>query len=599
MFRWKLLGSTMAAAVVILTAATIEIIRPATDTPATASLFDPSYISANICNPRTTQRSGLLGLPIRLSVAKASAKVTAAPAADQPLWDNLGNHGYKITTSKPRAQRYFDQGIRLNYAFNHAEAARAFRMAQKIDPTCAMCYWGEALVLGGNINAPMDPGAVAPAFAAIAKAKLLAKNAAPRERALIDALAKRYSPDPEAKGAKLAMDYAEALHDAAKAHPNDVEIATLYAEALMNTQPWDYWEADGKTPKGRTKEIISTLEYVLERNPDHVPAIHLYIHMVEASTTPERALPYAKRLAALMPGAGHIVHMPSHIYYRLGMWMESLQANKDAAKADEAYLAQVNAKGIYRDGYYPHNIHFVVTSAQMAGDWKTAIEYSEKLSRVISDDAMKAIPWVQPIKVAPYFAHAQFGDAKTILALRDPGNAFPFVKAMWHYARGVAYAKQGEAAKAAAEAEAIAALSKSADLKFLSGGGVPAPEIMAVARHIVKARTAQSAKDHETAIREFRAAAKITDTLAYMEPPFWYFPVRQSLGAALMMAGKTDEAMQMFRKSLVKFPNNGWALYGLMQSYKANGDTVGMNQTRKLFDNAWAGDAEWLSLARL
>ena len=599
MFRWRLLGSAIAAAAVIATAVTIEFVRPITGSAKTASLLDPSYISASICNPRAQRRAGVFGLPFRLSVASASAKGVSQRSAAQPLWANLGDHGYKITTKNPMAQRYFDQGLRLNYAFNHAEAARAFRTAQNLDPTCAMCYWGEALVLGANINAPMDKSAVAPAFAAIAKAKLLASDASARERALIDALARRYSPDPKADGAKLAMAFAEALHDAAKAFPDDVDIAALYAESLMNLQPWDYWETDGKTPKGRTKEIIRTLEYVLARNPDHVPAIHLYIHMVEASTTPERALPHAKRLAALMPGAGHILHMPSHIYYRMGMWMESLEANKKAAQADEAYLAQVDAKGIYPDGYYPHNVHFVVTSAQMAGDGRTAIEYSEKLSRVVSDDAMKVIPWVQPIKAAPYFAYAQFGDAKTVLALPDPGDAFPFVKAMWRYARGVAFAKQGKAAEARAEADAIAALSKSADLKFLSSGGVPAPEIMSVAHHVVLARVAQANKDLKGAIAAFETAAAITDKLAYMEPPFWYFPVRQSLGAALVMTGETDKAVQTFRKSLVKFPNNGWALYGLMQAYKANGDKAGMSQTRKLFENAWAGDESWLSLERL
>ena len=268
---------------------------------------------------------------------------------------------YPITTKNEMAQRYFDQGLRWSYAFNHPEAIRAFRKAQEIDPECAMCYWGEAFALGPNINAPMDPSAVEPAFAAVAKAQALAKGTSERERALIAALAERYAPDPRADRAALDSAYAEAMAEAAGQFPDDHGLAVLYADAVMNTSPWDYWEADGSTPKGSTGEAVQAVERVLAEDPDHTFAIHLYIHLVEASNTPERAEPYADRLGATMPGAGHIVHMPSHIYFRIGRYMDSLASNWAAVATDEFLLEQIgDAAGTYAYSYYPHNVHFLL-----------------------------------------------------------------------------------------------------------------------------------------------------------------------------------------------------------------------------------------------
>lgn len=544
-------------------------------------------------------------LSAALLAAGAMAHEPVAPAdpkaqsATVPLYDNLGNLTYPVTTASELAQRYFDQGLRLTYAFNHAEALRAFREAQRQDPNCALCYWGEAFVLGPNINAPMDAGASNPAVAAIAKAQALAHHAAAHEQALIAALAERYSDAAGAERAALDAAYADAMAEAHRRFPDDPEIAILYVDALMNLSPWDYWEADGETPKGRIGEAVAIAEKVLAAHPDHPGAIHLYIHLTEASNTPQRAEKHAERLASLMPGAGHLVHMASHVYIRVGRYHDSVELNKQAVAADEAYLAQTEAEGLYPYGYYPHNIHFVVVSAQMTGDEATAIEYAKRLEGKIPDEVAAQVGWIQAILQAPYFAHAQLSDPETILGLADPGDRFPLVKAMWHYARGVAYAQQDRVEEARGESARIAALGRSGDFSMLLAWAVPAPDLLSLARHVVEGRIAQAQGDAETAVREFRIAATIQDSLPYMEPPLWYYPVHQSLGAALLQAGKPAEAEAVFRESLERSPNNPWTLYGLMEAQKAQGDEPGAQQTEKQLIEARADRSDPIELGRL
>ena len=532
--------------------------------------------------------------PFPTDVPLASAGASAPP----PLWDNLGTLHFPISTQAPRAQRYFDQGLRFAYAFNHAEAARSFRHAQALDPRCAMCFWGEALVLGPNINAPMDAAANAAALAALKRAQALAPEASARERALIDALARRYASEPAADRAALDAAYAEAMGQVAARFPRDADIALLHAEALMDLSPWDYWEAAGARPKGRTAEIVATLERVLRRHPDHPGAIHFYIHMVEASSDPQRALPYADRLGSLMPGAGHLVHMPFHVYYRVGRYQDAVQANGRAVAADEAYLAAARPDGIYPLAYYPHNIHSLMTSAQMAGDGESAIAAAERLAQVVSPEAGRSIAWVQPILVAPYFAHAQFSAPARVLALADPGDELPFVKAMWHYARGVAHGWRGEAGAAQAELDAMRRLAQSADFSDLVNGGVPAPGVIELAQQVVLGRIAQAAGDWPRAIAAFERAVALEDALAYSEPPYWYYPVRQSLGAVLLAAGRADEAETAFRQSLLRAPNNGWALHGLAATYERLGKPRAAATARRQFAQAWLG-REAPDLARL
>ena len=571
--------------------------------------FDPVLDGGGFCVP--ADRSGS-ALKVYLAAAQRKTEIGPfdrqagdAPTGDvaeglAPLLDGLGSRSYPVTTSSRLAQRYFDQGLTLAYAFNHAEARRAFRTAQALDPECAMCFWGEAFVLGPNINLPMSPADAPAAYYAAHRAIALAGRAAPKEQALILALAARYSPDGAAERAPLDAAYADAMERVQARFPWDRDIAVLYVEALMNLSPWDYWEAGGARPKGRTHEMVTTLERVLASGVDHPGAIHYYIHVVEASSRPERAERHADRLGELVPGAGHLVHMPFHIYFRVGRYRDALEANRRAVAADERYFAQAgDGDGVYRFGYHPHNIHSLLAAAQMAGDGATAIEAAGKLSRSLSDDVTRAVPWVQPIMAAPYFAHAQFSDPATMLAVPAPRAGFPYVTAMWHYMRGVAHAGRGDLAAARVEMGAIARLERSSDVQALAAAGVPAGNVLAIAHHVLAARVAQSRGELADAIAELERAAAIEDNLGYSEPPFWYYPVRQSLGGVLVLAGELDRAETVFRASLARAPHNGWALYGLTQVYERRGDARAAISTQKRFDAAWAGARSGPDLARM
>lgn len=551
------------------------------------------------------------GVPTRMMLRLAQTEVpraemsAASPApafadTEPPLWSGLGSIAYKVTTANEKAQAYFDQGLRLAYAFNHGEAQRAFRKAQKLDPECAMCFWGEAYVLGPNINLPMQEDAVAPAYDAAQKAKALAGKATPREQALIAALAVRYSSDPKAERAPLDKAYAAEMAKAAAQFPTDDEIATLYAEAVMDLSPWDYWKPGGRAPNPQSVPIVPTLERVLARSPDHPGAIHLYIHAVEASDRPKRAEPYADRLRNAIPGAGHLVHMPSHIYYRVGRYLDALKDNKTAVEVDEKYLTEANAPmGVYRMGYYPHNVHFVMASAQMAGDGPTVIAAAEKLGKLIPDEAARGIAMVQPVKAAPYFAHAQFSTPQAILALPDPGDAIPYVKGLWLYARGVAMASTRDFAGATAAADAIGKLERDSDFKLLKESSVPAQEVLRIARTVIMARVAQAKGDKRAAVARFEEAAALQDKLPYTEPPYWYYPIRQSLAAALLQAGRYGEAKQQFELALRKAPANAWSYYGLAELHKARGETGAARKAEANLAKTWIGDRKLLQISNL
>jgi tetratricopeptide (TPR) repeat protein len=553
--------------------------------------------------------SGLFRLAATQTEVPPTEMQAAVPSPDfantyPPLWEGLGTLTYKITTNDPQAQAYFDQGLRLAYGFNHDEARRAFREAQHRDPDCAMCYWGEALVLGPNINSLMAEDAVAPVYAAVRKAQALASSAktpvTAHERALIDALAARYAPDAKANRSVLDAAYAAAMGEVARQFPDDDDIAVLYAEAVMDLSPWDYWKPGGAEPNPQSALIVLTLERVLARNPNHPGALHYYIHAVEASDRPGRAEGAADRLRGALPGAGHLVHMPGHIYYRIGRYLDSLAVNKDATAADEKYLAESNAPmGVYRLGYYPHNVHFVLVSAQMAGDGATAIAAAQKLAGLIPDDQLLKSPGLQHIKAAIYFAHAQFSTPETILALPDPGSSAAYVAAMWHYARGIAQVQRGDLVSAATEAGAIGSIAQGPGLAPLKDAGIPAQDVLKLARDVVMGHVAQAKGDRETAIARFRDAAAIQDTLRYSEPPYWYYPVRQSLAAALLQAGKLDEARDQFQRALKRAPNNGWTYYGLAELYRARGDSKSAQEAEAQLAKTWIGDTSLLNISRL
>jgi tetratricopeptide (TPR) repeat protein len=579
-----------------------------------ASVFVPELAAVDNALCRV-QRTGAYPL-VRLAQAgyeqprKKSEISPAAPSAaksvksegspDEPvLMSGLGSGTIKVTTSSRLAQQYFDQGYRLAWGFNHDEARRAFLKAQQLDPACAMCFWGEAWVLGPNINSPMDSRANAPAVAAVAAAQRLRPGVTPREQALIDALAKRYQPQAPADRAPLDKAYADAMRAVASRFSGDAEVATLYADALMNVAPWDYWERGGKQLRPAVADLVPTLEHVLERDPNHAGAIHLYIHAVEASDNPKRAEQYADRLAKLTPGAGHLVHMPSHIYFVLGRYKDSLATNVQAVKVDEAYIKTHKPSGVYPLGYYPHNVHFVMVSAQMGGDGQTVLASAEKLSSLIPADVAAEALMLQPIKAAPYFAHAQFADADTIMKLAEPDKDLPYIQAAWRYARGIALAGRNDVQGARRELAEIERIMKSTDYKPFDAWKIPAKDVTQIAAHVLRARIAQAGKDLDTAVLELETAIKLQDDLPYMEPAYWYYPVRQTLGAVMLMKGDTRAARDAFGESLARTPNNAWALYGLQQAYAREGKKREAKAVEERFRAAWSGGRQSIELARL
>ena len=555
-----------------------------------AAFLNPLMMANSICGDDAQGLSKRRAFFVRAANAYASAQSDEMNDGGAKMWSGVDAIGYEISTDKPEAQAWFNQGVAFTFGFNHEEAIKAFKKAQEIDPDCAMCYWGESFAYGPNINAPMSDEAVEPAYAAILKAISLSDGASAKEKALINALGYRYEAQPIADRSKLDNAFADAMDAVASQYSDDDFIASISAEANMDTQPWDYWADGGRTPKGRTARTISLIESVLARNPDYPAAIHLYIHITEASRNPYRAADFADRLAAIAPALGHLVHMPSHTYFRIGRFQESLDHNIKAVAADEAYLANADASILYEYGYFTHNIHFALTSAQMSGDKETAIAMAKKLDEKLPIDMAAAAPWVQPIKAAPYFAMAQFGKSDEILSAEDPGDALPFLKGAWHYARGEALARSGDLAAARAEAEAISALVANADLSALVNGGVPALDILNIAQLTVQARAAGGEGDFGTAVEAMEEAVALQESLAYTEPPYWYYPAKQTLAAMVLQAGDGERAEQLFLESLAKSPNNAWVLYGLSESYKAQGDKKAAKYAEALFKDAWGGD---------
>lgn len=561
------------------------------------ALLDPTARVANLCGGKD---SGGMRAKLMLSAAVLQATAQASPAAPkEALLDGLGKVHFPITTSNPLAQRYFDQGLSFAYGFNHAAAIAAFREAQRLDPECALCFWGEALAHGPNINAPMDPAVNARTVGLAAYANWLARKGTPEERAVTAAMLKRYSSDTKADRAALDAAYADAMLEVAKAYPAHDDINLLAAEAAMDTRPWDYWTAD-KKPQPRLGDAISLVQTVYGRNPDHPQAAHLWIHLMENGPDPKVAEAAADKLATpLAPTAGHLVHMPAHIYYRLGRWKDSIRVNVDAAKADEAWIKSSGDKGFVRYGYYPHNVHFIVTSAQMAGDMPLAIREATKLSRLLDPTISSQIGWIQAVNAAPYFAAAQFATPAQILGMRAPDKRLPYPTAMRHYARAVAYANLRNRAAFDRELGALAGLRKSGEFKTMIDQGVPANELLELAETVAKGRWALASGKTGEAIDRYREAAAIESKISYMEPPWWYFPVNQSLGAALFKAGKYDEARDAFMAALAQYPGNGWALYGLAASEKAAGRGAQAAAANEALKRAWSGNPAWLRMERL
>lgn len=506
-----------------------------------------------------------MGLPPMPAIYSGQADKPGAP-----VFGNLGDHSMKITANA-EAQKYFDQGVRLVFGFNHAEAIRSFREAARQDPNCAMCWWGVAFSLGSNINLAMQDDAVIPAWMALQNARALAPKASAKEQAWIAALATRYAESKTADRAALNAAFAAAMGEMAKAYPDDVDVLTFWAESMMDTQPWDYWEADLKTPKGHGAAIVATLEKVMQMSPNHPGALHLYIHAVEASTTPERAEPAADRLLNLMPAAGHIVHMPSHIYYRVGRYADAAAANEKAAQVDEDYIAACRAQGFYPAGYYGHNIHFLWTSAEMEGRYQAAIDASRRLVKAVdAPNLAKQMSIAELYNLTPVVTLLRFGKYKEVLAEPAPDKALELDTAIWLYARAFAQANTGDLKGAKASRDRIAQLQKIKFDKYVAFG-VPAEAMIPVALASVDGEIARKSGDLNAAIEHFKTAQKLERALPYTEPAYWHRPVAHLLGAALLEAGKPAEAEHVYHDSLHHYRRDGWALAGLVKALEAQG----------------------------
>jgi tetratricopeptide (TPR) repeat protein len=531
------------------------------------------------------------------SEAPRSSMSHGTPDGPPTLYDSLGNYSHRITTASPGAQRWFDQGLRLAYAFNHYEAQRAFREAARLDPSCAMCYWGIAITEGSNYNSPTDADREKRAREAVQAAQQRATSATPAERALIAALARRHSTDPAAKRADLDRAYADAMRGVARQFPDDLEAATFFADAAMNLRPWNLWMPDGTAQPG-TEEIIQTLERVLAKNPNHPGAIHLYIHAVEASTQPGRAEAAADRLAKLMPGAGHIVHMPAHIYWRVGRYADAVSTNVKAVQADRAYFKTAQPSPIYRGLYYPHNIDFIWQSASMQGRAAETLRVAREFAEGAPPEMIKAMPDMETAPVAPIVSLVRFGRWDEVLRYPAPPRDWLYTTGVWHYARGIAFNAKGQAADAKTELGELEKIIASVPAERTVAFFFRAKNVLQLAANVLAGEMAAKAGDIASAERLLRAAVAEQDTHWFSEPPPWYFPVRQSLGAILVKAGRAADAEQVYRDDLTRNPGNGWSLYGLAQSLRAQGKTADAGRTEERFAKAWAQADVKLSASR-
>jgi tetratricopeptide (TPR) repeat protein len=519
--------------------------------------------------------------------AAHAAHAQSGDGARPVLYDTLGTYSYKITTNSAEAQRWFDQGLRLVYGFNHHEAQRAFREAARLDPSCAMCFWGIAITEGSNYNDPTNLEREKKAATAAQEAVRLSGGARPPERAMIQALAKRHSSDPAAKRETLDRAYADAMREVARQYPDDLEASTFFADSMMNLRPWNLWTADG-APQPGTEEIVVTLERVIARNPNHPGALHLYIHAVEASREPGRAEAAADRLRPLMPGAGHLVHMPAHIYWRVGRYGDAVTVNVAAADADRAYFKTATPSPIYRGLYYPHNIDFIWQSAAMQGRSAETVRAAREFASNAPAEMIKQMPDMETAPVAPIVALVRFGRWDEVLAYPAPPSEWTYTSGVWRYARGVAFNGKGQADLAAGELRALEAILQTVPPERTVAFFFRAKNVLQLAANLLAGEIAAKAGDFTTAERLLRAAVAEQDSHWFTEPPPWYFPVRQSLGAVLLQAGRPGEAEQVYREDLRRNPGNGWSLYGLAVSLRAQGKTAEAAQVDESFRKAWA-----------
>ena len=508
----------------------------------------------------------------------------------------LGNLHHPVSTKNQQAQQFFDQGLRLIYAFNHDEAARSFQRAADLDPKFAMAYWGVAEAVGPNYNDPASDERFKAAHDAIQKAVDLSGTAPPNEQGYIQAMAKRFPADEKADRRKAAEDYRDAMREVFKNFPDDLDAATLFAESGMNLHPWGLWHVDG-TPEEGTEEIVATLESVIRRDPDHMGAVHYYIHAVEASRNPERALAGANKLAAMAPAAGHLVHMPAHVYIRTGDYASAVKTNEMAAAADRAYIKASGVQGIYPMMYYSHNLHFIAMCSAMNGNYLEAKKNADMLATHVAP-GVKMMPPLEGFMTIPLAVDIRFHKWDSILAMKQPDPDMKITTVFWHFARGMALAGKGKTSEAEAEYKVVSEAEKATpeDMVFAMPVNNKAKDIMKIAEYVLGAKIAMANHDTEAAIGKLQEAVAIQDTLKYGEPPDWFFPVRESLGAALLMKGDNAGAEKVFREDLDRNPRNPRSLYGLQQALKKQGRDYDAGFVEKQFNTSWKGGANTLKM---
>jgi tetratricopeptide (TPR) repeat protein len=536
-----------------------------------------------------------------LGCVTTAAQDHAAHTQSRPvtLVAGLGDIHHPVSTHDPQAQQFFDQGLRFIYAFNHDEAARSFQRAAEFDAKLAMAYWGIAEAVGPNYNDPADPERYKQAHDVVQKAIDLSTGASPSEQAYIRAMAKRFPADPSSDLKKAAEDYRDAMRKVVSEFPDDLDAATLFAEAGMNLHPWGLWHTDG-TPEAGTEEVVATLESVLKRDPNHLGAIHYYIHAVEASPSPERALAGANKLASLAPAAGHIVHMPAHIYIRTGDYEAAVKTNEQAAAVDRAYIKATGVQGIYPMMYYSHNLHFIAMCSAMNGNYAESRKNAEMLAEHVGP-AVKMMPPLEGFMTIPMAVEIRFHHWNEILKMPQPDPAMKTVGVFWHFGRGLALASTGKVSEAEAEYKIVAdaEAATAPDVIFQMPINNKAKDIMKIAEDVLGAKMAMSRKDTDTAISMLREAVAIQDTLKYGEPPDWFFPVRESLGAALLMKGDAAGAEKVFREDLERNPRNPRSLFGLHQALMHQKRDYDAGFVQKQFEASWKGGAQTLKLEDL
>jgi len=539
-------------------------------------------------------------LRITLAVVLAARAGAALDAAERPIapaLTGLGSLHMPVSTTVPEAQAFFNQGVRLLYAFNHQESRRAFEEAARLDPSLAMAWWGQAMTLAVNLNAPMPEENARLARDASNTAMRKRGSASLREQGLIEALATRFSADPQAARPPLDRAYASAMSRVAARYPDDADVQVFSVDAVMNTMAWDYWLKDGAF-KPDAVPLKSALETVMARRPDHAGAHHYYIHLVEGSATPELAEKSADVLGAMMPAAGHMVHMPAHIYLRVGRYADAAEANVRAIAADEDYLAQCQAQGLYPVSYYPHNLHFLWAAATLEGRGAAAIDAAREVAAKVPHHHAGALAWTSDFPVTPWLAYARFGRWQEMLTEPSPPVTEPYATGIWHYARALAFVARRDLARAEAEQKALAAVLEHDAFKTTLKD-LPLLTNLQIARRIVDAELSAQAGRPDEAVRVLKEAVVIEDSIPYSEPPVWHQPVRQVLGGVLVDAARGAEAEAVYREDLRRFRDSSWSLFGLTRSLELQGRVDEAATARAAFERAWTRADTTLTSSRV